>query len=228
MNIKPEQLVKMIDVSALKTTNTEDDLQFLVNTTKKYRFICAFALSCYSAMLVEAFKDDDILVGAPIGFPSGAEMPEIKAFQAKTLYDIGCDEFDMVMNIGWLKSKQYQKVEKDIQAVYQVIQEKPLKVIVEAMYLTEDELREACKIVMNSGAEFIKTGTGWAPKPTELRHIEIMAQTTQGKIKMKAAGGIRDYQTVCTMHEMGVSRFGVGVKSGIKIVQEAYEQQEIE
>ena len=221
MVINPKELVKMIDVSMLQTVNTEEDIQFLIDTTKKYRFICAFALPCYSQTLVEAFKDEDIMVGAPVGFPSGAELSEVKAFQAQTLYDIGCDEFDMVMNIGWLKSRKFHEVEKDIQGVYQVIKEKPLKVIIEAMYLTDDELVNACKIVMNSGAEFIKTGTGWAPKPTEIRHIEIIAKTVKGKLKIKAAGGIRDYETICKMYDRGVSRFGVSLNSGIKIVEEA-------
>lgn len=225
MIIKPEEIAKMVDVSLLQTVNTESDIKMLIDTARKYRFICTFALPCYSSMLVEAFKDDDIMVGAPVGFPTGAEMTEIKVLQAKMLYEVGCDEFDMVMNIGWLKSGQFGKVEKDIKAVYDSIGGRPLKVIVEAMYLTDAELADACKIVMNSGAEFIKTGTGWATKPTEFRHIEIMARTIDGKIKIKAAGGIRDYETLCKMHKMGVSRFGVGVKSGIEIMEEVYSRQ---
>ena len=225
MAIKPDGLVKMMDVSLLQTVNTETDVQFLIEIAKKYHFFCAFALSCYSALLVEALKDEDILVGAPIGFPSGAEMSEIKVFQAMTLYDVGCDEFDMVMNVGWLKSRQFRKVENDIQAVYDAIKGRPLKVIVEAMYLTDRELEDACKIIMNSGAKFVKTGTGWASKPTELRHIEVIVKAVEGKIKIKAAGGIRDYETVCKMHDMGVSRFGVSVKSGIEIVKEAGSRQ---
>lgn len=223
--MKPIEIAKMLDVSVLQTVNTETDIQLLIDTAKKYHFICVFALSCYSATLVEAFKDHDILVGAPIGFPTGAEMPEIKEFQAKKLYDIGCDEFDMVLNVGLLKSKQFGKVENDIKAVYNAINGRPLKVIVEAMYLTDEELVDACKIVMNSGAEFVKTGTGWAPKPTELRHIEIIAKTVDDKIKIKAAGGIRDCNTIFKMHDMGVTRFGVGVKSGIEIMEEAYARQ---
>ncbi|MCX6089188.1 MAG: deoxyribose-phosphate aldolase [Candidatus Atribacteria bacterium] len=215
----------MMDVSVLQAVNTETDIQFLIETARKYHFYCTFALSCYSATLVEAFKDEDILVGAPIGFPSGGEMSEIKAFQAMTLYDVGCDEFDMVMNVGWLKSRQYGRVENDIKAVYEAIKDRPLKVIVEAIYLTDQELVDACKIIMNSGAEFIKTGTGWASKPTELRHIEIIAKTVGKKIKIKAAGGIKNYETVCKMHDMGVVRFGVSVKSGIEIVKEASSRQ---
>ena len=215
----------MIDVSVLQTVSTETDIQLLIESSKKYHFICAFALSCYLPVLVEALKEVDTLVGAPIGFPSGAELPEIKAFQAKTLYDIGCDEFDMVLNVGWLKSKQFGKVERDIKAVYDVISGKPLKVIVEATYLTEKELISACSIVVNSGADYIKTGTGWAPNPTELRHIETMVKAVDGKIKIKAAGGIKDYDTLYSMYEMGVSRFGVGVKSGIGIMEEAYLRQ---
>ena len=226
MNIKPYEVARMLDVSLLQTVNTEMDLQLLIESAKKYHFICAFALSCYSATLVEALKEVDTLVGAPIGFPSGAEMPEIKAFQAKTLYDIGCDEFDMVLNVGWLKSGQFGKVERDIKAVYDVIFGKPLKVIVEAMCLTDKELIDACSIVMNSGAEYIKTGTGWAQKPTEFSHIETIVKTVDGKIKIKASGGIKDYDTLCRMHDMGVSRFGVGVKSGIGIIEDAYSRHE--
>lgn len=225
MDINFNQIVKMMDVSMLKTANTEADIKLLVDAARKYRFICTFALPCYSEMLVEALKYDDIMVGAPVGFPTGGEMTEIKAAQARKLYEIGCDEFDMVMNVGLLKSKQYKKVENDIGEVYKAIDNKPLKVIVEAMYLTDDELADACKIVMNSGAQFVKTGTGWAPKPTELRHIEIMARTVNGSIKIKAAGGIRDYSTVCKMHEMGVSRFGIGLKSALDILNEVNEIQ---
>lgn len=215
----------MIDVSALQTFNTEADIQMLMDTARKFHFLCVFALPCHSALLVEVLKDEDILVGAPIGFPSGGDMTKTKVFQAKTLYDIGCDEFDMVLNVGWLKSKQYGKVEYDIKAVFSAINGRPLKVIVEAMYLTNEELIEACKIVMHSGAEYVKTGTGWAPQPTEFRHIELMAKTVDGKIKLKAAGGIRDVDSICKMHEMGVSRFGVGVKSGIEIMKEIYSRQ---
>jgi deoxyribose-phosphate aldolase len=226
MKIHPKELVKMIDVSLLQSVNTETDIQFLIQATKQYQFICAFALPCYSQTLVEAFKDEDIMVGAPVGFPTGAELTEVKVFQARTLYEIGCDEFDMVMNIGWLKSRLYQKVENDILAVYRVLNGKPLKVIIEAMYLTDDEIRDACKIIMNSGAEFVKTGTGWAPKPTEIRHIEIMTKVVQGKIKLKAAGGIKDYETLSKMQELGVSRFGLSLSSGIKIVEEALLKQQ--
>jgi len=221
MNLKPYEAARMIDVSVLKTTSTEIDIQMLVDSAKKYHFICAFSLSCYLPTLVKELKGSDTLVGAPIGFPSGAEMSEIKAFQAKTLYDIGCDEFDMVLNVGWLKSGEFDKVEKDIRAVHDVISGKPLKVIVEAMYLTDKELVDACSIVVNSGADYIKTGTGWAEKPTEFSHIETMVKAVKGKIKIKAAGGIKDYDTLCRMHDMGVSRFGVGVNSGISIVEEA-------
>jgi len=225
MNIKPYDVARMIDVSVLKTTSTEMDIQLLVDSAKKYNFICAFSLSCYLPTLVKELKGSDTLVGAPIGFPSGAEMSVIKAFQAKTLYNIGCDEFDMVLNVGWLKSGEFDKVEKDIRAVYDVISGKPLKVIVEAMYLTDKELADACSIVVNSGADYIKTGTGWAEKPTEFSHIETMVKAVKGKIKIKAAGGIKDYDTLCRMHDMGVSRFGVGVISGINIVEEAFLKQ---
>jgi len=215
------EIVKIIDISVLQTNNTEDDVKRLIQVAHEYKFICTFALPCWEAMLVEAFKDEETLVGAPIGFPTGAETSEVKAFQARCAYALGCDEFDMVMNVGMLKSGRFGEVESDIAAVYREIGGKPLKVIVEAPYLSDAELVDACKIVLASGADFVKSGTGWAKEPTEYRHIEIMARTVGGRIKIKAAGGIRDYDTLVRMRDMGVSRFGIGLASGISIVKEA-------
>lgn len=224
MDIDSKQIARMIDVSDLKTFTTLKNIEKLIETAKKYNFICAFALPCYSALLVDAFKNDDISVGATIGFPTGAETTRIKVKQTEEFLSFGCDELDMVMNIGYLKSKRYDEVAKDIGAVYNAAQGKPLKVIVEAMYLEESELIDACKIVMDSGAKFVKTGTGWAPKPTTFKHIEIMSKAVGDSIKIKAAGGVRDLTTLLKMRELGVRRFGIGVQAGISIMEEAKEK----
>ena len=217
----PKELASIIDVSVLQTFNTEDDVKRLVEVACEHRFICAFALPSYEAFLVKALENEEVLVGAPIGFPTGAEPPEVKAFQARLAYETGCDEFDMVMNVGLLKSGRFKDVENDIAAVYGQIGGKPMKVIVEAPYLSDKELEDACRIVMDSGARFVKSGTGWATKPTEFRHIEIMARTVGGKVQIKAAGGVRDLATLLRMREMGVSRFGIGVQSALAILKEA-------
>ena len=128
MKIRTEQLVKMLDASILKTDNTETDVQALIKTAREYQFICVFSLPCYLPDLVAGVKGTGIHVGAPVGFPTGAETTATKVFQAKTFYDMGCDEFDMVMNVGWLKSGRFEKVRRDIQAVYDAIPGRPLKV----------------------------------------------------------------------------------------------------
>jgi len=220
MNLYEEQVAKMLDVSVLQATNTKSDIEKLIIAARQYQFICIFSLPCYLPDLIAAMKNTPINVGAPIGFPTGAETTQIKAFQAKSLLEIGCKEFDMVMNIGWLKSGLYNKVIHDIRVVRESIGNQPLKVIIEVTYLSDSEIIDACKIVMDSSAEYVKTGTGWAPMPTTMNHIKIMTQTVHDKIKIKAAGGICDYQTICRMYEMGVSRFGVSLKSGIQIMQQ--------
>ena len=220
MLITPESFARMVDISALRTADTEWDMRLLADTAMTYRFKCVFALSSHIPLLLDLLRDTGTGVGAPIGFPSGAEMTEFKAMQARRLAELGCDEFDMVMNISWLKSGKFREAERDIAAVRDAIGARPLKVIVESMYLTESELADACKIVMDSGADYIKTGTGWAPAPTELRHVEIIARETAGKIRIKAAGGIRDLDTVRRMCEMGVTRFGVSVRTGISLMEE--------
>jgi deoxyribose-phosphate aldolase len=220
MLITPETFARMVDISALQTTSTEQDIKLLADTAVLYRFKCVFALSSHIPLLLEMLEGREIGVGAPIGFPSGAEMTEFKAAQARRLAELGCAEFDMVMNIGWLKSGKFREVERDIAAVRDAAGGRPLKVIVESMYLTEPELIDACRIVADSGADYIKTGTGWAPAPTELRHVEIIARETAGKIGIKAAGGIRDLGTVRNMCELGVTRFGVSVRTGIRLMEE--------
>jgi deoxyribose-phosphate aldolase len=219
MAIATKELARLLDVSLLKTENTATEIQSLIEASKKYNFVCAFVLPAYLPEIISGLKGTDTDIGGTIGFPTGAELSQVKAFQAKTCYDLGCDEFDMVMNVGFLKSKRFDLVAKDIQAVKDQINGKSMKVIVESSLLTEKELRDATKIVIDAGADYVKTGSGWAPKPTLLSHVEIMANVNQGRIKMKAAGGIRDLEILEAMYNLGVTRFGVGLLTGVEMME---------
>ena len=222
--ITKETAASMIDISDLRTDTTVADIETLIGVAKKYDFVCVFALPCYAQTLVDTFRDVKTHVGATVGYPSGAEATQIKIAQTQYLLDVGCDEFDMVLNVGWLKSKKYKEVGDDIMAVRKMLPGNPLKVIIESMYLEDNEIVEASKIVRDCGADYIKSGSGWASEPTTLRHIEVMKQTLGDSIKIKAAGGVRDLDTLLTMYDMGVTRFGLGIKSGIAIMDEIDER----
>ncbi len=119
----------------------------------------------------------------------------------------------MVINQSWLKSGIDEKVINDISSVARLCGEIPLKVILEVNNLTDEEIKRGCKIAEQSGAAFVKSGTGWHKKPTELRHIQLMKDAVSEKVKIKAAGGIKDIETAHNMYLAGCTRFGESVHS---------------
>ena len=194
----------------------------MIFAAKKYQFVCAFAMPCYTKYVVQQLMTEPCVhVGGVVGFPSGADTTAVKAIQAKELLSFGCNELDMVINVGALISKDYQTVSHDIMTVVNIAQGIPVKSILETAYLTDDEIKKACEIAVESGATFVKTGTGWADKPATVHTINIMKKAVGSQVKIKAAGGIRDLDTLIQMYDAGCDRFGIGVSSAIKIVEDA-------
>jgi deoxyribose-phosphate aldolase len=140
----------------------------------------------------------------------------------------GCDEIDMVINVGFLKSGMFRETEEDVRAVVQAVSPLPVKVIIEIMYLNPEEVARACAICVESGAAFVKTGTGWADRGTTLEDVKLVKSLVGDQIKIKASGGIRNLATLIEFYHAGARRFGVNLKSGIEIVQEAVQQGSIE
>lgn len=162
---------------------------------------------------------DSVGIGGIVGFPSGGDTTESKVWQALSLKNQGCNEIDMVMNVGKLKSGLYEDVLLDIKRVKETVSPLPLKVIIEVPLLTDDEIVKAASIVLDSGADFVKTGTGWAGA-TNMHHVELIKRTVGDRIKLKVAGGVRSLETLEAMYKAGVSRFGIGYKSALSIIQE--------
>lgn len=214
-----KNLNKMIDISCVRADHSLEEIDQMILAAKKYQFICAFALPSFTAYLVEQLKDEpNIMVGGTVGFPSGGDTTYCKVFQAKELLDMGCDELDMVINITQLKSKNYEAVLKDIKAVVDVARNKPVKAIIEVALLTDEEIVMASKIAVEAGVSYVKTGTGWYSKPTTVENIKLIKSVVQNKAKIKAAGGIRDLDTIIKMVDAGCERFGIGLNSAIEII----------
>ena len=140
-------------------------------------------------------------------------------FQAKELKEAGCNEIDMVLNIGKLKSGMLNDIEDEIRQIKAAVSPLPLKVIMEVVLLTDEEIKTASSIILKAGADYIKTGTGWAGATT-LHHIDLIKETVGDAIKLKVAGGVRTLDTLLEMYQMGVSRFGIGYKSALSIMEE--------
>ena len=219
--LTPEDIAYAMDPSVLKLNTTLEDVKAMVEACKKYNFGSCFCWPAYYPQLTEMLKGTNTAFGTSLAFPSGQEDTETKVMMAKHFNKYNPAEHDMVMNVGYLISGNYEACLNDIKAVREVTKGISLKVIIEAMLLTDEQITKACEIVMASGADYVKTGTGFSSTPTTCHHVEVIKKAVGDKIKIKVAGGVRDLDTLLKMYKIGAVRFGIGCKSAISIMEEA-------
>ena len=218
--ISSREIARLIDISAVRADSTRQDVEDIIDGAIKHNFICVFPMPGMLPLVFEKLKDHpQIGIGGVVGFPSGGETTASKLFQAKELKEAGCNEIDMVLNIGKLKSGMLNDIEDEIRQIKAAVSPLPLKVIMEVVLLTDEEIKTASSIILKAGADYIKTGTGWAGATT-LHHIDLIKETVGDTIKLKVAGGVRTLDTLLEMYQMGVSRFGIGYKSALSIMEE--------
>jgi len=219
--ITSAQAARLIDISAVRTQHTRSDIEELVKYAKEYRFINVHVLPNWVQLLAELLiEEPDIYVGAPVGFPSGGHKTEIKLAEAKHLVADGVQEMDIVMNVGRFLNREYDYVLGELTQIIGDVPEDVLtKVIIEINVLNDVEMKHACALVIESGADFVKTGTGWVPGDANIERIRTMKEVCGEKIKIKAAGGIRTPQEFLELCDMGVERMGINTKSAFEIVE---------
>ncbi|UAB75369.1 deoxyribose-phosphate aldolase [Mesoflavibacter sp. SCSIO 43206] len=206
-----------IDHTLLKAIAIEQDIINLCNEAKKHKFFSVCVNSCYVSLAKTQLNNSDVKVCSVIGFPLGAMSTKAKVEETKQALKDGADEIDMVINVGFLKSKKFDAVWQDIEAVKQVMPNNILKVILETCYLEEIEIIKASELAINSGADFIKTSTGFGTGGATIHDVEIMKSVSQKcNVKIKASGGIRDTETAKAYIEAGAER--IGTSNGIAIV----------
>jgi len=217
--LKPEEIARLIDVSTVRTPHGEAEIKQLVMYAKEYRFISVHALPCWVPLLSDLLSaDPDIYVGAPIGFPSGAHKTRTKLTETEQLLADGAQEMDLMMNVGMLRSGRLNYVEDEIKAIVQIAGDVEVKVILEVHCLTDDEIKKACELCIKAGAAFVKTSTGWMPTGATLETVSLISNFVGNAIKIKAAGGIRDLNTLAKMYAMGVVRFGINVQASMDLI----------
>lgn len=219
MKLNARQLARMMDLSAVRTDVHIDELRQLAEVCKQSGCICAFVMPCYMAEMKALLADaPDTTLGGVVGFPSGAQSTAAKVAEAREHRAWGAGELDMVINVGMLRSGRDECVADDVRAVVEAAQGIPVKVILEAHYLTDDEIVRGCRLAVRAGAAFVKTGTGWAPTGATLHNVALIKATVGDAAQVKAAGGVRELQTVVEMIELGVTRFGVSTNAGRAIL----------
>ncbi len=221
MLLTPRSLARIVDISAVRAQHGEREIREMVQRAKEHRFVAVHVLPAWVPFLRALLEGErDILIGAPVGFPSGGHTTAAKVAEARALVADGVQELDMVINVGKLRSGADAYVRDEIRAVVDAAGDRPVKVILEVHHLTQDEIRRACELAVEARAAFVKTSTGWAPSGATLGTVRLITSFVAGKIQVKAAGAIRDLETVVAMLRMGVTRFGINLDSSIEILRE--------
>lgn len=215
------KIANMIDHTVLKAVTTKEDVKKICSEAKEYGFFSVCINPTQIEFAKNELKGSNVAVCTVIGFPLGANTSEVKAFETKDAIAKGADEVDMVINIGALKDKNYELVEKDIKAVVDAANKEALvKVIIETCYLTDEEKKKACELAVKAGTDFVKTSTGFGTGGSTPADIKLMREAVGQNIGVKASGGVRNEKDAIAIVEAGASRIGASASIAIVIGEE--------
>ena len=221
MSLTPHDIAKMLDHSTLQPYLTEEDIRKGCELALRYDCASVCARPCDVPILRELLAGSDVKVCTVIGFPHGAHETAIKVAEAKLALDEGCQELDMVLNIGRMIRGDHDYVREEIRQIADLAHSRGaiLKVILETCYLSDDQKVAACRLSEEAGADFVKTSTGYGSKGCTIDDLKLMRASVSPRIRVKGSGGIRDLDTVLSARAVGASRCGVSATE--KIMQEA-------
>jgi deoxyribose-phosphate aldolase len=211
-------LSKYIEHTLLKPTATEMDFRKLCEEIYQNSFYSACVPPFYVSFVKELLEYSDAKVCTVIGFPLGFHSTHAKIAEAQKALTDGANELDMVMNINAFKSMAYETVKQEIKTLVEIAHEKKalLKVIIETAYLDNFDIRIACEICEEAGADFVKTSTGFATKGADIEQVKLIREVLPSNIQIKASGGIQTFEQALTFIEVGATR--LGTSSGVAIV----------
>jgi deoxyribose-phosphate aldolase len=215
------QVAAMIDHTVLKADATEAQVRKLCEEARAYGFGAVCVNAAYVALCRQLLEGTAVAIAAVVGFPLGATLSEVKAYEAQRAIAAGATEIDMVLLVGALKDRRYDAVFRDVETVAQTCHAlgAELKVIIEAAMLTDEEKVAACILSQEAGADFVKTSTGFGPGGATLADVALMRRTVGPDMGLKAAGGIRTYADAIAMIAAGATR--IGASAGVAIVEGA-------
>ena len=213
-------VAKYLEHTLLKPEATVTDIMKLCAEAKEYNLGGVCVNTCYAGLARHLLTGTDVKIVTVVGFPLGADRSEVKALATKLAVDEDhVDEVDMVMNMSAFKSGNYDGVVEDIAAVVEAAKPYAVKVIIETCLLTDEEKVKACELVAKGGAAFVKTSTGFSKGGATTHDVEILAREAKRYgIGVKAAGGIRDYETAKAMIAAGADR--IGTSAGVAICED--------
>ena len=224
MSLTPQDIASMLDHSTLQPYLTEDDIRKGAQIALKYQTASMCARPCDVPLMAEMLKGSPVKVCTVIGFPHGDHQTAIKVAEARLALEQGCEELDMVINIGRLLHGDCDYVQDEIRQIVDLAHAENaiVKVIIETCYLTDDQKVLACRLSEEAGADFVKTSTGYGSKGCTIEDLKLMRASVSDHVRVKGSGGIRDLDTVLQARAAGASRCGVSATE--KIMAEAEER----
>ncbi|CRZ34860.1 deoxyribose-phosphate aldolase [Herbinix hemicellulosilytica] len=201
------EIFKRVDHTLLTQTATWAEIKQICDDAIAYGVASVCVPPSYVKRVKEYVKDK-MAVCTVIGFPNGYQTTEVKVFETKDAINNGADEIDMVINIGWVKDREYGKVTDEIRQIKAACGNRILKVIIETCLLTEEEKIRMCQAVTEAGADFIKTSTGFSTKGATFEDVALFAKYVGENVKIKAAGGIASFDDAERFIELGADRLG--------------------
>ncbi len=207
---------KYIDDTLLKQDATSSQIIVLCKEAKEYSFKSVCVNPDFVSLAKNELKDSDVLVCTVIGFPLGANTTATKVFETKDALNNGADEIDMVINVSKVKDNDDEYVKEEISKIKEVCGNHTLKVILETCLLTKEEIKRACLLAKEAGADFVKTSTGFSTYGAKVEDVKLMRETVGNEMGVKASGGIRTHQDMLDMINAGATR--IGTSSGAKLM----------
>ncbi len=213
-----ESPAKFIDHTLLRADASAEDIARLCEEAVEYGFASVCVPPCYVVQAARLLYGSEVALGTVVGFPLGNQTTETKVFEASQAVDLGASEVDMVIRIGSARAGDFAAVMEDIRRVVTAAEPAMVKVIIECCLFDEAVKRRLADIVATSGADFIKTSTGFAAAGATVDDVRLLAEAVSARVKVKAAGGIRDWPTCRVMLAAGAAR--IGTSAGVAIMQQ--------
>jgi deoxyribose-phosphate aldolase len=216
MSLSPAQLAAFIDHTLLKPDASLAQIEKLCAEAREHHFFSVCVNGSWVADARHFLDGSEVKVASVVGFPLGAMAADVKRFETETAIDDGAHEIDVVLNVARLKAGEDKYVLRELIDVVEAADEHTVKVILETCLLNDAEKVRACRLVVESGAHFVKTSTGFSTAGATIADVKLMRETVGPKFGVKASGGVRDAQTALAMIEAGATR--IGTSNGIAIV----------
>ena len=215
-NLTPAQLAAYIDHTLLKPDASREQIEKLCAEAREHQFHSVCVNGCWVEAARTFLEGSEVKVAAVVGFPLGAMSADVKRYETDAAIDDGAQEIDVVLNIARLKAGDHKFIFRELVDVVEDADERPVKVIMETCLLTDADKVLACQLIVESGAQFVKTSTGFSTGGATIADVKLLRATVGPKFGVKASGGIRDTATALAMIEAGATR--LGTSAGIAIV----------